>query len=207
MLTALLTWRVAVPIAFAGTVAVGGWLDGFVRSGRQRIVVVGGGVMGASTAWALSRMGHKCLLIDNGEPFKSSWGETRIARMLNTDITSARLMLRARELWTDLEKQTERELLIPTGIVGMGKTEVVEMVADLVRKVGGQCDVVSGDELAERMGSKVALGSYEKALIDKNAWVVRASECLRSLLDAAIKGGARYLDHESVVAIDRSTKM
>ena len=74
---------------FAGVGAMGmtGGYYWFQKNSEEVVVIIGGGAMGTATAWSLSKRGHSCLLIDDGNPFKSSWGESRIVRETQTDPT------------------------------------------------------------------------------------------------------------------------
>lgn len=59
----------------------------------ENVVVIGGGLMGSSTAWELSKYGQNVLLVEQQDSiytFGSSFGETRISRSLgpNQDIFS-----------------------------------------------------------------------------------------------------------------------
>jgi glycine/D-amino acid oxidase-like deaminating enzyme len=56
---------------------------------EERVVIIGGGVMGASTAWNLTSRaaegGVSVTLIDANHPIRGSWHESRIIRAAYED--------------------------------------------------------------------------------------------------------------------------
>lgn len=78
------------------------------------LVIVGGGVVGAATAWAAARYGaHVCLLeqFQRGHDRASSHGDGRIYRFAYADDHYARMMHGALRGWKELEALTG--LLMP----------------------------------------------------------------------------------------------
>jgi len=88
------------------------------------IIIVGAGIMGASTARELSRRGRRVLLIDQFAPPHdrgSSHGETRVIREAYfEDPAYVPMVQRAYELWGELEKSTGQSLLQITGGLMIG---------------------------------------------------------------------------------------
>ena len=73
-----------------------------VASSGSEIVVIGGGLMGSSTAWQLARAGHDVVLIEQQSrdyEFGSSQGSARIARVNN----------RGDDIWSYLHSRTVSE--------------------------------------------------------------------------------------------------
>ncbi len=69
----------------------------------QEITVIGGGLMGSTTAWQLSNYGEKVLLIEQQDSvytFGSSYGEARIARSSN----------RGNDIWSYLHNRSVKEM-------------------------------------------------------------------------------------------------
>lgn len=69
----------------------------------QEITVIGGGLMGSTTAWQLSNYGEKVLLIEQQDSvytFGSSYGEARIARSSN----------RGNDIWSYLHNRSVAEM-------------------------------------------------------------------------------------------------
>jgi sarcosine oxidase len=80
------------------------------------VVVVGGGVMGSATAWALARRGLGVVLLEQfgpGHTFGASHGRSRIYRSTYAQPHHQSLVAEARELWAELEHETGTTVLHP----------------------------------------------------------------------------------------------
>ena len=87
-------------------------------------IVLGVGGMGSAALYHLARRGLKVLGLERYDiphDMGSSHGVTRIIRLAYyEDHSYVPLLLRAFELWRDLEKETEERLLVTTGSVDAG---------------------------------------------------------------------------------------
>lgn len=96
------------------------------------VVVVGAGVVGAATAYALTARGERVLLVEQharGHHLGSSHGATRIFRQGYADPEYVALTTRALALWEGLEKAAGEDLIVRTGAVDHGRPEVVDAIA------------------------------------------------------------------------------
>lgn len=96
------------------------------------VVVIGAGVVGAATAYALTARGERVLLVEQharGHHLGSSHGATRIFRQGYADPEYVALTTRALELWGALEAAAGEELIVRTGAVDHGRPEVVDAIA------------------------------------------------------------------------------
>ena len=88
------------------------------------IIIAGLGAMGSAAACHLARAGRRVLGLDRFEPphqFGSSHGLTRIIREAYFEHPLyVPLVQRAYELWAELEQQSRRQLLLPTGGLMLG---------------------------------------------------------------------------------------
>jgi sarcosine oxidase len=91
------------------------------------IDILGLGVMGSATAWALARRGAKVVGYERHAPAHdrgSSHGLTRVIRKAYFEHPAyVPLVLRAYELWAELEKETGRTLYRKTGALMIGRTD------------------------------------------------------------------------------------
>jgi sarcosine oxidase len=105
---------------------------------RVDAIVVGGGIMGASTAWSLARRGRSVVLLEQfgpGHTRGSSHGGSRIYRLAYPDPVYVDLARAAREEWRELEAETGADLLIRTGSVDHGDAASVrELAAEMVAR-------------------------------------------------------------------------
>lgn len=103
-------------------------MAGFARAAAQvlkvQVAVVGGGVMGAATAWALAKRGTAAALIEQHasetHTLGSSHGDGRIARLAYAEDYYVELMRHSYELWADLERATGSQLVRKCGSLDFG---------------------------------------------------------------------------------------
>jgi glycine/D-amino acid oxidase-like deaminating enzyme len=87
----------------------------------MRVIIVGGGIMGLSTAWALQRAGHEAALYEQGpipNPLASSTDQHRLIRYTYGAMTGyARMVRDAYVAWDHLWADLGRSHYRPTGTV------------------------------------------------------------------------------------------
>jgi sarcosine oxidase len=106
-------------------------------SERYDVIVVGLGAMGSSACYHLAKRGARVLGIEQfGIPhaFGSSHGDSRIIRLCYYEHPDyVPLLLRAYELWSDLEIASGEKLLHTTGAIYMGHGPSSEFIAGSAR--------------------------------------------------------------------------
>src|SRR3954453_12570958 len=81
----------------------------FATSAVAKIAVIGAGVMGLATGWALRRRGHEPVVYEQfevGNPHGSSHGRSRIFRLAYAEDEYVRLAQEALGLWRELEAES-----------------------------------------------------------------------------------------------------
>src|ERR1700709_379232 len=119
----------------------------------NRVVVIGGGVMGASAAWHLAGRGHDATLREQYQPGHtegSSHGSSRIFRLAYPDPFYVSLAARALPLWRQLEQESGLELLSLTGAVDHGPTAAIEALHGELRAGGHAARLLTPEQAAER---------------------------------------------------------
>jgi sarcosine oxidase len=175
---------------------------------RAEIVVVGAGVMGAATAYALARAGHEAVVLEQfelGHARGSSHGEARIFRFVYDDPHWVAQAQRALPLWRELEAETGEAVLTTTGSldVGPGTDERVAALSEC----GVEFDVLDGADLP----SPLRIERGTPALVQRDGGVLNAARAQRAFLRglsvrertrvARLDGDGRvYLDGETIEA-------
>jgi sarcosine oxidase len=154
-----------------------------------RCIVVGGGLLGLSTAWALTRRpggeGSGVHVIEAaaavGHERSGSKGGARIFRLGYPDPRDVDLAQRAGSLWRSLEGESGRRLLHGTGQVTFG--DVVEDVAVALSDAGASFERLATGEVRTRFGGNLAVEG--PALYEPASGVLAADECLLALSETA----------------------
>ena len=164
--------------------------------------IVGAGIFGASLAHRLARDGWDVTLYERhepGHPGAASGGESRLLRYAHgADPWYTRSARRARDLWRELEVETERELLVECGIAWFARRQDGwEAASEGVMRAEG----IAVERLAPDAGHEL-FPSFEAAELEFILWepeagVLRASEATRATVEAAERAGVRLI-HEVV---------
>jgi|SRR5581483_3092043 len=86
-------------------------------------IIVGGGIVGTSAAYQLTRRGHKVLLLDQYDipnEWAASGDHARVFRLTyGKDLFYTELAVQALNLWKDFQKECREELYVPTGMLDL----------------------------------------------------------------------------------------
>src|SRR5918911_731452 len=116
-----------------------------------QVLVVGAGIAGLATAWALARAGREVVVLEQfevGHARGSSHGHARIFRLVYDDPRFVRLAQRALPLWREVERETGRALLRTTGSLELGPGSEDRRRA--LEAFGVEFEVVSAAEVCAR---------------------------------------------------------
>lgn len=155
----------------------------------MRIIVIGGGIMGLSAAWQLTRRGERPIVLERFARAHSrgaSHGETRNFNNAYADDHYLDLLLRAREGWDALGEVDGEPLLRLHGLVshgagaalGSATGEGLIAVERRLRERGIPAELLDGAEAARRWPGMRFEGTV---LHSPDAGVARAAAALREL--------------------------
>ena len=159
------------------------------------VIILGTGGVGSAAAYHLARRGARVLGIDRfagGHDRGSSHGETRIIRQAYFEHADyVPLLLRAYELWRELEAGAGESLLRQVGLLQIGPPEgaVVRGVLGSARQHGLDVEQLSAADVHRRwQGFRVPEGYV--GVFEAAAGYLRVERCVLAHLAAAQQHGA-----------------
>jgi sarcosine oxidase len=145
-----------------------------------KVAVIGAGVMGLATAWALGRRGVEAVVYEQfevGNPRGSSHGRSRIFRLAYAEDDYVRMAQESLSLWRELEAESDETLLELYGLV-----EIVQRLEDSTAQTLERCGVaweqLDSGEAERRYPIRVHEGSF--AVLQPEAGIVRADKALEA---------------------------
>jgi sarcosine oxidase len=173
------------------------------------VIVVGLGGMGSAAAYQLAGRGQRVLGLEKFSPAHdkgSSHGRSRIIRQAYFEGAEyVPLLLRAYELWEQLEEETGQELMTLTGGLMIGR-EDGELVSGSVKSADEHdlpYEMLNAAEIRRRFPA-YAPGPETVALYEENAGFVRPEETVKAHLDRADSLGADLRFEEPVLSWEAS---
>ncbi len=179
------------------------------------VVVIGLGAMGSAAAYQLSRRGAKVIGIDRFSPpheHGSSHGDTRITRQaIGEGEDYVPLVMRAHEIWREIEAETGEELLVQCGgIVLSGarsthpkKAGFLDGTIATAERYAIPHELLSADEVRARFPQFILDGD-ERAYFEPGAGFVYPERCVGAQLRLAERAGATIRRDEIVNAVTPS---
>ena len=207
-----------------------GFNEPFSRVEREELAVVGGGIIGVSTAYAAAIKGRgrvKVSLYETsevGHQGAASSDVNRVFRYLNGPDPLLTIWAKeARSWWEFLGRRTGSPVLHPTGVVFLVET------GDGVQTTGGHVSPYQNaddwlkDSLRvmdeqhvpyRRMGPRQLGEMYpqfhspavEEAVLDPGAGFVEASKALSAMLDLCLRAGVEYHPGARVTGVEATSE-
>lgn len=175
------------------------------------VIVIGLGGMGSAAAHHLARRGKRVLGLEqftSPHDKGSSHGRSRVIRQAYyEDPVYVPLLLRAYELWRDLERSSSKQLLTITGglMLGTERSAVVSGSLKSARQHSLSHELLDANEIRKRF-PQFHPEPNTVAVFERNAGFVRPEEAVRAHLDQAARHGATLNFEEEVLDWDADDK-
>ena len=170
---------------------------------RYDVAIIGLGAMGSAVSWRLASLGARIAAFDGLAPphtMGSSHGRTRIIREAYYEHPLyVPLVRRAYDLWTELERETGKQLWIRTGglMVGSESGPLVRGALQSALAHNIEHELLDAAELTRRFPAYVTRrGSV--AVLEKRAGMLFPERCIAAQIERARASGAELHLNEEV---------
>lgn len=165
--------------------------------------------MGMSAGYHLAKRGMSVLLIDAFDPPHeegSHHGEPRLIRhAYGGDATYVSMALRAHALWQELEQLTGTTLLVPSGVLNMGASDVYPFEERLAYASLFKLPVelLSAADIAYRWPG-IRLPEHYRGLYEPKAGYLFSERCVGACRALAVEHGAAILPYTKAESVQVS---
>ncbi|MDQ0272900.1 N-methyl-L-tryptophan oxidase [Cytobacillus purgationiresistens] len=169
-------------------------------------IIIGAGTMGIAAGYYLSKRGKRVLMLDSHNPPHdkgSHHGDTRIIRFSYGEGENyVPLLLRANELWRDLEKESSESIFLQTGVLNSGKEDstFIKNVISGSATYNLPLEVLSSEEINKKWKGfslpETFIGCFESM-----GGILKTSEIINSYRNLASSNGAEIRSNSKVVSI------
>jgi sarcosine oxidase len=169
--------------------------------GTVETVVIGGGAMGSSTAWALARAGRPVLLLERFERRHlrgASHGAFRNFNVMYAQPYFQDMLVESSRLWRELEDESGQSLLDLVGMVNHGPDPLTDAIRAALQRSGYRAEVLDAGEAAERWPGIRFDGPV---LHSPDGGRVRAEDSVAAMQDRVVALGGEVRYEARVVAI------
>lgn len=143
--------------------------------------MVGAGIVGLSTAYALTERGASVAVYERGVPGNAqSGGESRIFRHAHDDRRLVEFARESRRGWREWEERFGTELLSRDGVLALGRSAHRRL--ETMRATGVRAHLVSADAIAEHLPLLAPLP--EPAVFDEDGGAIRTRASIEALTGA-----------------------
>jgi sarcosine oxidase len=163
-----------------------------MRAEQADVVVIGAGLAGSATAWALARRGRSVVLLEALQPGHqrgSSHGSARIFRRAYPDPLYVRLTGQAQALWRQLADEAGEELVATTGAVDYGPSRKQEKMHELLTESGVPAELMTARAAAERWPG-ISFGP-DPVMFHPDGGVIDPERAMAAMCASAAGRGAR----------------
>lgn len=171
----------------------------------EEFIVIGAGLAGASAAWHLALRGQPVTVLERAMPANpegSSHGSARIFRYAYPEQLYCDLVVRARQGWDELERQSGQELIQTVGCVDFGDRRGPEQLATVLSRAGVEHELLSPEAATVRWPQ---FAFDTSVLWQPGAGVLDPETTIDAMLELARRtGDARVLTDWEAARLERT---
>jgi monomeric sarcosine oxidase len=167
------------------------------------VAVVGLGLAGSATAWALAGRGRSVTAFEAFAPGHrrgSSHGHSRIFRRAYLDPFYVELTGRANELWQRLEGAADERILLRTGGIDHGEGGLPTRMAEVLTAAGVAAEILEPGGAAARWPGMTFAGPV---VFHPDAGVIDPEKATAAMTRLAAAGGAHLSYEDPVTVLER----
>jgi monomeric sarcosine oxidase len=168
---------------------------------QQRVVIVGAGIIGLSTAYALLKRGVRKVIVLEQESVdharSTSRGPSRLLRFeYGCDAQYVQMVQMSLQRWRYLEHMTKQTLYTQTGLLLLGTEDDNYTLAShhLLQGMGQPSERLSEQRSRQRF-PQFATHNYDVLTYNSEAGILHASTCLRVLKSLILDLGGEICEH------------
>lgn len=176
------------------------------------LIVVGSGSVGAAAGWYATRAGLKVLMIDSAHPPHqegSHHGATRLIRhAYGEGARYVPLVLRAQQLWDELEQQSGEQIMHRSGIINLSpsRSPFIQNVIESARQFQLEVEVLSAEQVRARWPAFSVPDGYT-GVFEPRSGYLKSEMAIRSFIRLAREAGCAQLFNCPVSAIEREGEL
>ncbi|XP_028113089.1 probable sarcosine oxidase [Camellia sinensis] len=179
------------------------------NSGEQfDVIVVGGGVMGSSTAYQIAKRGFKALLLEQFDFLHhrgSSHGESRTIRATYPEPYYSSMVMDSSKLWEETQSEIGYKVYFKTSQFDMGPSDNKSL-----RAVIANCEsdsiphrVLDAHQVFDEFSGRISIPENWVGVVSEVGGVIKATKAVSMFQTLAIKHGAVLRDNTEVENIER----
>lgn len=168
---------------------------------QQQVVIVGAGIVGLSTAYALLKRGVRRVIVLEQESVdharSTSRGPSRLLRFeYGSDAQYVQMVQLSLQRWRHLERMTKRTLYTRTGLLMLGTEDDHYTLPShhLLQNMGQSGERLSEQRCRQRF-PQFATHAYDVLIYNAEAGILHASTCLSVLRSLILELGGEIYEH------------
>ncbi len=175
--------------------------------GQQHITIIGAGIVGLATAYALLKQGKRSVTVLEQVAVDhaggTSHGFSRLLRLeYGADALYSRMVQLSLELWKQLEAVSGRALYTPTGVLVVGSREddFTCTSYEVMQELGLPVAYLTEKECNRRF-PQFAVLTHNAITYNAEGGILHASSCLQTLRDLVLAMGGEIVEASRVTRI------